>query len=284
MGKAFTEPVYKLTFACASESVPEALGVLLESFPLERIVIESGACGEELSVYGLTDKELLDFTDQKRSALFNVSLKKLTKKDWIDPWKKKVRPFALTDTYRVVPVWDEQLFKNSGKDILIDTDLSFGMGDHPTTRMLAGMIERKISPGESFLDVGTGTGILSVLAHKLGASKITALDNDKEAVNVAKKNLKRNGCSQAEVICGDIKDIAFSGEFDLLAANLDTEQLAGLHGKLASLVKKGGYLAVSGVSKEKSGYFLEKFKDERLDSALVFKERCWCAFLFEKIC
>lgn len=149
----------------------------------------------------------------------------------------------------------------SSEGISINAGLAFGNGWHPTTSLCIQALEQVLQPGDTFLDLGTGSGVLAIAASKLGAGKVYALDIDFDAVQIARQNAGINRLnSRAKFICGPWQAAAGfrSTPFDLIAANLITPIIIEVltHG-LTGILKKGGTLILSGVRSNKLPIVIE---------------------------
>ncbi|MDR0851457.1 MAG: 50S ribosomal protein L11 methyltransferase [Clostridiales Family XIII bacterium] len=141
--------------------------------------------------------------------------------DWKDKWKEGFKPFRITERFAVRPPWAE--YDGEGEAIVIDPGMAFGTGSHETTSMCAVAIERFFTPGAVFLDVGTGSGILAILAAKLGAGKTVAVEIDEDAAASARLNFERNEVDALiELLTCDIREaeILTGIQFDIITANL----------------------------------------------------------------
>lgn len=139
--------------------------------------------------------------------------------------------------------------------IFLDFEGAFGTGGHGTTEGCLIALEHAMSGGETVLDVGTGTGILAIAAHKLGAARITAVDIDKAACAEAKRNLAINGIEGDIVVTeGGIGSV--DGRFDIIAANLRTPVLVGLMDELIGKLNPGGFAILSGIMERELHPFL----------------------------
>ena len=212
-----------------------------------------------------------------------VKISKLYRHRWLNAWKKDFKPFFLTRDTRIVPAWQQKTIKiKRQKDIFIDTSLAFGSGLHESTQLISQMIEDKKETLHSFLDLGTGTGILALLASKYGAKQILAVDHSRHVIETAEANFKRNsflGCSIKNV---DINRLKVKSSYDFVSANLFTEVLIDLREKILSFVKQGGYLAVSGISKENYPHFQSIYKKLPLRILKTIKGDHWVAVSFQK--
>ena len=125
--------------------------------------------------------------------LYQVSYKELDEEDWAEAWKAFFKPHKIGEKIVVKPTWCE--YKADPGDIVLELDpgMAFGTGTHPTTALCIGLIEDYLHLGDSFLDIGTGSGILMLAAARLGAGFVCGLDKNEMAVKIAAKNLRLNG-------------------------------------------------------------------------------------------
>ena len=173
------------------------------------------------------------------------------------------------------------------KNIEINAGWAFGKGFHPTTNLCLKKLEsiyssRKLDGGtyEKVLDVGCGTGILSICSAYLGASNVTGLDIDNIIVNEARANVSGNGLDSAvKIVLGSIEDI--DGVFDLVTANVLIGSMLPMSAELAKRVSPGGLLLLSGIKDEESDTVLERFSCHGLKLKEKDKDRGWVALLFQ---
>ncbi|NTV29010.1 MAG: methyltransferase domain-containing protein [Candidatus Omnitrophica bacterium] len=204
-------------------------------------------------------------------------LKKHRESDWLSGWKKGWRPFTLTKRFQVVPLWQADRSVPAGKEpIFIETTNAFGTGLHETTRFVAEVIEGMAGKFDSFLDVGTGTGILTVVALKCGAGHAAAFDNDPAAVRVARDNLRANHLS-CRVTVADVRRYKVRRPFDLVAANLVSPDLVEFRHRLVSFVKAGGTLVISGISLKNIPRVKKAFSLPELSLVKVVRGTEWAA-------
>lgn len=212
-----------------------------------------------------------------------VRQRRLVPGDWLTRWKRQWKPSGLTKKMDVVPVWCQNKYKvRRGRDyILMDTLLSFGTGLHETTRFMAEFIENKQGQFKSFLDIGTGTGILALVALKYGAEDVVGIDIGPLSVQAAHDNMKANHL-YFKVKMADVKTYPSKKTFDFVAANLITEDLIGHAQKIVSFVKEGGLLAVSGISLENLNKLRGSFSSLPLRVLKISKGKQWSGLLFQK--
>jgi ribosomal protein L11 methyltransferase len=178
-----------------------------------------------------------------------ISITKVRKQDWSESWKRHFKPFTVGRALLIKPSWSRRKPARGQNLMVIDPGLSFGTGQHPTTRFCLEQLAAARRPGfrQSFLDVGTGSGILAIAAAKLGYGPVRALDFDPAAVRVAKENVRKNGVKVA-VAKEDITEIApKSKRYDVVCANLTADLLENCAGKLKQMVKSEGRLVLAGI-------------------------------------
>lgn len=213
----------------------------------------------------------------------SIEARSLRRKDWQDRWKIDFKPSLMGKMFVAVPAWlKDKYVPKRRTPVYIDTSLAFGTGLHETTRFMVEVIERCRGRFDRFLDVGTGTGILSIVAHHCGAGHIRAIDFNPDCVRVALENFRRNGCSIPVAKAADIHRYREGGRYDFVAANLVTHNLITAGRRLVSLVAKGKYLAVSGVSMENYSHFRKAFEGHPLRCLKIIRGRDWSAFLYQK--
>jgi ribosomal protein L11 methyltransferase len=187
-----------------------------------------------------------------------VEVRGETARDWLAEWKKGFKPFALTPGHWVVPSWCEPP-PSARHKIWIDPGMAFGTGTHETTQLVAEAMAELLHETKcsSCLDVGTGTGILAVLARQLGIAHVRATEIEPDARRVARENFAANGC--ADIVLNDqqIEDLAET--FDLVVANIIDGVLVRVQEALKARVRPGGWLMVSGIIGERETDFLSGF-------------------------
>ncbi|MDR2296461.1 MAG: 50S ribosomal protein L11 methyltransferase [Clostridiales Family XIII bacterium] len=173
--------------------------------------------------------------------------------EWKDVWKRYFKPFRLTERLTVRPSFEEDAAPAAPDALVIrlDPGMAFGTGRHETTALCARLLEASVRPGASVLDIGCGSGILSIAAVLLGAREVLAVDLDDTAVAVARENIAANGCAdRVRVVKGDLlAGCAF--EADVAVANLTADLIATLVGGLRARLKAGGCFIASGILEEK---------------------------------
>jgi len=171
--------------------------------------------------------------------------------DWMESWKSHFRILRIGKRLVIKPTWLELDFTASPDDIVIEIDpgVAFGTGYHPTTDTCLQAMEQHIAPGMTVLDLGTGSGILTIAAIKLGAGLVTALDIDSQAVTAARRNFKRLGINkQVRLGQGSVPHpTAPAGDFDLAVANISARGVADRCPFILTALKPGALFIASGL-------------------------------------
>ena len=160
-------------------------------------------------------------------------------KDWNATWAASLTPIRLGQRIRIRQSWHSPEDGFDGIELVIDPRRAFGTGHHATTRLVIEWLEKRLSGGERVLDVGTGSGILSMAAIRLGAASALGIDNDPEAVECAREYARVNGFgAELEFLVGSFDDCP-EGDFDIIVANIDGKTLPSLCPELARFLKPG---------------------------------------------
>jgi len=217
-----------------------------------------------------------------------VRLTKETAPDqnWGEEWKKYFKPLRVSKNVVIKPTWER--YTPAGRDIIVEIDpgMAFGTGQHPSTRMCLAAVENILLKNRGIenwrvLDVGTGTGILGISCAKLGAGHVVCVDVDKKAAEIARENVMINHVeNKVEVINCDVNTI--HEPFNLIVANLTAKILIKIHSHLASLMKKNGYLVVSGIIDQNRGDIESHFLTGSFISGDVVTEKEWICCVFRK--
>ncbi len=177
-----------------------------------------------------------------------TTYRKVDEEDWAESWKVFFYPQKVSDRLVVKPTWREYLPGDGEQVIEIDPGMAFGTGTHPTTVLCIQLLERYLAPGQSVLDIGTGSGILLVAAARLGAGRLTGVDSDPVAVAVARDNLLLNGVApeRFDLHRGHLAD-RITATYDVVVANILADVILDLLDQVGRTLKPGGLLICSGI-------------------------------------
>ena len=245
-------------------------GYYPDSVDIEAIAAQANERLAELDGFGLETGDI------------QLTRQELAEEDWADNWKKYFEPARITHDLTIVPSWTDYEATAGEKIIKLDPGMAFGTGTHPTTKMSLFALEQVLRGGETVLDVGTGSGVLSIASSLLGAKEIYAYDLDEVAVRVAQENIELNpGMENIHVAPGDLLR-GVEIEANVIVANILADILIHLTEDAYRLVKDEGYLIMSGIISEKwemvresaeaAGFFLETHMIQGEWNACVFKK------------
>ncbi len=178
------------------------------------------------------------------------SYRQLAEADWAEAWKAHYQPLRLGQRLLIRPLWLEAPLAAGDIEIALDPGMAFGTGSHPTTQLCLEALEALLQPGQDVLDLGSGSGILSIAAAKLGARKVLALDIDPIAVQATRQNARANGVEAYIVAQRGSLEIALGSarRFDLLIVNILARIILELAGQgLGALARPGGRALFSGI-------------------------------------
>jgi len=206
--------------------------------------------------------------------------------DWAEGWKKYFKPIRVTKNIIIKPTWER--YAAVGHDIVIEMDpgMAFGTGQHASTRMCLEALEDillhdKAGGDKRILDVGSGTGILGIAAAKLGAKKVTCVDIDKLATDIALENIRINQVEDKVTVM--TRDIAAIHEtFDLIVANLTSKVLIKLRPHIISLLEPHGVLIISGIIEQNREDIESSFFRDPFVSLRTLTEKEWLCYILKK--
>ncbi len=243
-----------------------------------------------VSIYIPDDKNYSDYTAflKERFAAERIDAKLellgVDEEEWSTAWKKYYHPIHIGEKLVVVPMWEKYEAAEGEVVVLMDPGMAFGTGTHETTRLVCGLIEKYLVPGQRVLDVGTGSGILAICASKLGASECFACDIDPVAVRVARENVKDNGLSNITCAVSDLlSDVDLSaGPYDFAVANIVADIIVRMSGDIGRYVKKGAYVVTSGIIERYADDVRRAMEENGFTLADEAAESDWVAMVWQK--
>jgi ribosomal protein L11 methyltransferase len=207
----------------------------------------------------------------------------LPEQDWGENWKRFFKPVQVTSRFLVKPPWSRVRLKRGQIPIDITPGMAFGTGTHATTILCIQALEERLKRrGQSVLDAGTGSAILSVVAAKLGAKEVWGIDIDGVAVENARENVEKNHVSDiVKIRKGSIGSL--QKKFDVIVANIDLKSLRRMRRPLVGRLKNQGFLILSGILEEEKERLREGYlKTELLRWIKVAQAGKWACLTFKK--
>lgn len=212
-----------------------------------------------------------------------VSLSEVAETDWATAWKKYYHPVKISRFLTIVPSWETYTPSSADERIItLDPGMAFGTGTHPTTRLSLHALEVVLRGGERVLDVGTGSGVLSIASKHLGAEEVYAYDLDDVAVASAQENMDLNPIAHdVNVSANDLLN-GIEHEADVIVANILADIILLMLADAWKLLKPGGKLIVSGIIEDKHVAVLEAAAATGFSLEETFIQADWYAFILAK--
>ena len=239
-----------------------------------------------ISIFVPEEKNLaqyIEFIDAKLAALgipFERMLEGLEEENWADSWKKYFKPIPL-GKITVVPAWEDYTESEGEVVIRIDPGMAFGTGTHETTRLVMKIMQDVVGTGDRVLDVGCGSGILSIAASKLGAQSVNAYDIDPVAVKVARENARNSGCNNIET---DTSDLLYGvkhikGGYTVCVANIVADIIIRMLPDVHAFLAKDAPIILSGIVRERADEVINAARDAGYTVLRTEYENDWVALM-----
>ena len=219
-----------------------------------------------------------------------MTMDDLQESDWENNWKQYYKPMEIGERLLVIPEWEQENAlgkpKYAGRvPLILEPGLTFGTGSHATTRLCLQALEKHMQGGEKVLDLGCGSGILSIAALKLGAEKAEAVDIDDKCLTVAYENAALNGIGKdtytvrvGDVLTDEAMRAEIGGGYDVVLANIVADVIIGLAPAARSFMKEGGLFLCSGIIDTRAEEVAEKLREAGLEILETRSSEGWFAY------
>ncbi len=256
-----------------------------------RFYVTDNACGMDIRM-AVSDglKKLAEIDSEGIYGTLEVSSNGMKEEDWAENWKQYFKPLEVGDKILILPEW-ETLKKPTDRTVFtVNPGMSFGTGSHHTTQLCIMELENKLKEDMSVLDLGCGSGILSIIALLLGAKHATAVDIDPNAVEIAVKNAKRNqiDLNKYRTFSGNIItdnalfDAISDRKYDVVLANIVADVIIAMKPYIPKFLKEGAVLITSGIIEERMDDVIEAYKETGLTLKHIRKQGEWVSLIYEK--
>ena len=221
---------------------------------------------------------------EQQFGTLELTLKNVREEDWANNWKQYFKPFTVGEKLLIKPSWESCDNPENRAVLEIDPASSFGTGQHHTTRLCLELLEQLMNPGDAVLDLGCGSGILSIGALLLGASGATAVDIEENAAETARENAQKNHIAPAmyRVFCGNVlEDAALCDQigtgYNLICANIVADVLIAMKQLFRRFLRHDGVLIVSGIIMERRDEVLDQLQEAGFTLLEVREKEGWAA-------
>ncbi len=229
-------------------------------------------------------KDAVDFLSHRLQAEgidFSIDTNGISEEDWANNWKKYFKPTEIGDKLLILPEWEEQP-ETDRKILKIDPGAAFGTGTHSTTKLCLGAIEKYVEVNKTVLDIGTGSGILSIASMLLGAKSAFGVDIDALAVKTAIENGAKNGFSAPEytMVNGDLAD-KVEGKYDVCIANIVADIIIKLCDNVTDYIVPNGLFITSGIIDTRANEVITKLETTGFKIIEKMEEKGWYCIVSE---
>jgi len=309
----------ELTIKTTNEA-KEAVSNLLNEFGANGVVIEEALQPD--SLYGFRFGELYELTDEKfkqtgvtikayfindhqweqlkseilsqidelddygiDTGAYSIDVQLVQESDWENEWKKYFKPFRVTDNFMIVPTWETYETEDEEElMILMDPGMAFGTGTHATTKLSLLALERVVNQDDVVIDVGSGSGILSIAARLLQAKHVYSYDLDQVAVNSTINNRDLNNFTETITVTQNdlLKDIHHEEKVDVIVANILAHIILQLIDDAHRLLKTNGHFIVSGIIEKEADNVEKRLLDSGFSIVETLTEENWFTFIARK--
>lgn len=215
---------------------------------------------------------------------YEISLNTCDAEDWQNNWKQYFHPMPVGEKLLIRPVWEEE-YESKGRRVLnIEPGLAFGTGSHPTTKLCLETLEKHINEDSRVLDIGCGSGILSIACLLLGAKSAFGVDIDALAVKTALDNAKKNGFEPPvfDAVQGNLSD-KVSGKYNVIVANIVADIIIQFNTQVNKFLSDDGIYITGGIIESREDEVLMSFAQNGFKVVQRFEEKGWLVFVLRKV-
>lgn len=255
-----------------------------------RVYVSDDTAGRELLIAIKSSLDELKAIDELNAfGRLETETDGMTEQNWANNWRKYFHPIEIGEKIMIKPEWEELQDKTDRIVFNIEPGMSFGTGAHYTTQLCLEALEKYIKAGDKMLDLGCGSGILSVISLMLGADKAVAVDIDPNAVDTAYQNAERNDVDKSRytVLAGnvltdpDIQTEIAKNSYEVVCANIVADVIIGLAPKAKEYMKKGGVFITSGIIEDRIDDVKNALRENGFEIVAVNQRKDWASIICE---
>lgn len=224
-------------------------------------------------------KERLDSENMK----YEINISNCATEDWVNNWKQYFHPMPIGEKLLIRPTWEDE-YDPQGRTVLhIEPGLAFGTGSHPTTKLCLETLEKHIDKDSTVLDIGCGSGILSIACLLLGAKSAFGVDIDSLAVKTAKENALENGFKDDKftVVQGNLSD-KVTGKYKVIVANIVADIIMEFNKEVGRFLEDDGVYITGGIIESREPEVLDSFGENGFKVIERYEEKGWLVFVLKK--
>lgn len=224
-------------------------------------------------------KERLD----EQGIEYDIKIADCATEDWVNNWKQYFHPMPIGEKLLIRPVWEDEYDAGGRKILHIEPGLAFGTGSHPTTKLCLETLEKYIDESSIVLDIGCGSGILSIASLLLGARRAFGVDIDSLAVKTAMANAEENGFGndRFNVVQGNLSD-KVSGKYNVIVANIVADIIMEFNKEVGKFLDDDGVYITGGIIEAREDEVLMSFIQNGFEVIERFEEKGWLVFVLKK--
>lgn len=214
---------------------------------------------------------------------YDIKIADCATEDWVNNWKQYFHPMPIGNKLLIRPTWEDEYDAGDRKVLHIEPGLAFGTGSHPTTKLCLETLEKYIDESSTVLDIGCGSGILSIASLLLGAKSAFGVDIDSLAVKTALANAAENGfdSSKFNVVQGNLSD-KVSGKFNVVVANIVADIIMEFNKDVSEFLTDDGVYITGGIIESREDEVLYSFAQNGFEVKERFEEKGWLVFVVQK--
>ncbi len=214
---------------------------------------------------------------------YEIKIADCAQEDWVNNWKQYFHPMPVGKKLLIRPEWEAEYDAAGRKVLHIEPGLAFGTGSHPTTKLCLETLEKYVDENSTILDIGCGSGILSIACLLLGAKSAFGVDIDSLAVKTAKENALKNGFDESRfrVVQGNLSD-KVKGKYNLIVANIVADIIMEFNKSVGDLLDDGGVYITGGIIDSREDEVLYSFSQNGFQVKDRFEEKGWLVFVLQK--